>query len=487
MKLFNYVVTACRYFSTKTTTRSPKFVPNGFKKKNYYRRKSPEIKWTDQQLQLLDAISKGKSVFISGSAGTGKTILVRHIIKCLKGIYGASRVFATASTGVAACAIRGQTLHSFAGIGLGEADRETLVYRILADKKAFNRWNKADALVIDECSMVDDNLFDTLEYIARKVRHVEKKWGGIQLIVSGDFFQLPPVSSNQNLITKGYAFEAKCWALSFDLQVELTSIFRQSDPQLIKLLQDIRRGQIDPEDLRILQERCSEAEPDPSVVRFYPRKEDVDSVNRKQMHNLCEEIVVYSAVDSGKDPWKRQLKNGIAPDKLELCVGARVMLNKNIGPWRKLVNGATGTVIGFCKARCGDDNTSIGGMCGNKLVPRVKFDSGGVVDIYPETWDVVDGDKVVASRKQIPLILAWALSIHKCQGMTHDRVHTDLSRAFDYGMVYVALSRVKSLEGLHLKNFDASTIRAHPKVLQFYKSLGAELIKPGEDDVANKN
>lgn len=484
MKLFNYAVTAYRYFSTKTTTQGPKFAPNSFRKKNNYRRKSPEIKWTDQQLRLLDAISKGKSVFISGSAGTGKTILVRHIIKCLKGIYGASRVFATASTGVAACAIRGQTLHSFAGIGLGKADRETLVGWVLADKKAFNRWVKVKVLFIDECSMLDNNLFDTLEYIAREVRGVNKTWGGIQIILSGDFFQLPPVSSNQQSRPKGYAFEAKCWDSSFDLQVELTEIFRQSDPQLIKLLQGIRRGQTDPEDLRILQKRCSDAEPDPSVVRFYPRKEDVDSVNRKQLHNLCEEIVVYSAVDSGKDPWKRQLKNGIAPDKLELCVGARVMLNKNIEPWRKLVNGATGTVIGFCKARCGDDNTS---RCGNELVPRVKFDSCGVVDIYPETWDVVDGDKVVATRKQIPLILAWALSIHKCQGTTHDRVHTDLSQAFDYGMVYVALSRVKSLEGLHLKNFDASKIRAHPKVLQFYKSMGGELNKLGEDDVANKN
>ncbi|XP_059668789.1 ATP-dependent DNA helicase pfh1-like [Cornus florida] len=275
----------------------------------------------------------GESVFVTGSAGTGKTILVHHIIKLLNKIHGPSHVFVTASTGVAACALEGQTLHSFAGVGLAAADSKTLPNRILLDERAYKRWNRVKALVIDEISMVQAEFFDKLEYIARETRddeHASKNmvWGGIQLVVSGDFFQLPPILDKQKLKGgKEFAFEADCWNSSFNMQVELRKIFRQSDGQLIKLLQGIRRGECDPEDLKLIEQCSLETEPDSFMVRFYPMNKDVNRVNDKQMVSLGEQTVEYLAIDSGEDPWKKQLKQGTAPNTLEVCVGARVMLS----------------------------------------------------------------------------------------------------------------------------------------------------------------
>ncbi|XP_062014820.1 ATP-dependent DNA helicase PIF1-like [Rosa rugosa] len=482
MKLLALVLSAHRNFSTKIGYKSKKWPQDRYKtrykpKKGEVENTKTKIQWTDEQKQVISAISKGKSVFITGSAGTGKTILVHHIIKLLKKQHGASKVFVTAPTGVAACAIGGQTLHSFAGIGYPMADRETLLHRIVLNNKAYNRWLKVKALVMDEISMVDTEFFESLEYIARKIREVNKSWGGIQIVVGGDFFQLPPIKPQQNSGGKEYAFEADCWNSSFDLQVNLTKVFRQSDPQLIKLLHGIRRGESDPEDLKFLEQACSEAEPDPSVVQLYPRIEDVNRVNASRLESLGNELFVYTAVDSGEESRKPQLEQGIAPKKVTLCKDARVMLVKNLNTWRGLVNGATGTVQGFYVPK----NKDITGIC-HAALPIVKFDSGPELLIEPETWVVTEGDKVVAERKQVPLILAWASSIHKCQGMTLDRLHTDLSKAFENGMVYVALSRVRSLEGLYLSGFDRWKIMVHPKVLQFYKGFSGELGQEGKDD-----
>jgi|UniRef100_A0A2N9FCN8 ATP-dependent DNA helicase PIF1 len=484
MKIITTAIAAYRNFSTKCAQ-------NSYKGKTKTKTKEPRnprtrIKWTDQQKQILSSISEGNSVFITGSAGTGKTLLVNQIIKLLKKCHPRSRVFVTAPTGVAACAISGQTLHSFAGIGYdkGIADRRTLLDRVLRNSMAYRSWNKVEALVIDEISIVDAELFENLEYIARKIRGKDEVWGGIQLIVSGDFFQLPPILDHWNSSGKVFAFEAECWNESFNCQHELTEVFRQSDPRLIKLLQGMRRGECDPQDLEFLEQSCSvtESESDTSVVQLYPLNKDVKRVNEMRMESLSEVVTTYLAVDSGKDPWKSQLKQGIAPGELFLCEGARVMLIKNLSTWKKLVNGATGTIIGFHEPK----DMDVTDICSENLLPIVKFDSGPTMVITPATWVVMEGDTIVAERKQIPLILAWALSIHKCQGMTLDKLCTNLSRAFGCGMVYVALSRMRSLEGLQLQGFDPSKIKAHPKVLQFYKSFASEQDKEGKADGANK-
>lgn len=347
---------------------------------------------------------------------------------------------------------------------------------ILRNNGACKRWLKVQALVIDEISMVDAHLFDSLEFIAREVRGVGSIWGGLQLVVSGDFFQLPPIlARNSSQARVKFAFEASCWNRSFDVQMELTKIFRQSDCLLIKLLQGLRTGETDPQDLEFLEKSCiSASECDPSVVQLFPLNKDVEKVNQERLKSLQKEVVVYSAVDSGEHPWRRQLSQGMAPEEISICVGARVMLVKNLNTRKGLVNGATGEVVGFSKAdHCIE-------ICPDNLLPIVKFDSGDTMMVEPEVWQVMEGNEVVAWRRQIPLILAWALSIHKCQGMTLDRVHTNLSRAFGPGMVYVALSRVRSLEGLHLSGFSRSKIRADPKVSLFYRRFALQQIS---DDV----
>lgn len=483
MKFFTNAVSLYRNYSTKSFSNG--IAREGYKSGNKYKKSNSKtrkasIKWTDEQNKVLVHVRNGQSVFITGSAGTGKTVLLKQIIKILKKTYGKSRVFVTASTGIAACAIGGQTVHSFAGIGIGHGDREMLLDRVLNDRKACVRWNKAQVLVIDEISLVEAVLFDNLEYIAKVVRGSDEVWGGIRLVVSGDFFQLPPIFKQHDTLGKEFAFEAECWDSSFDIQVELTKIFRQSEDRLIKLLQGIRRGNSDPEDLQCLEQLCSVSEPDPSVVRLYPRIDDVNRVNEERMKALSEEKVIYKASDEGEKLWRRQLALGLAPDRLVLCKGARVMLIKNLNVWRRLVNGATGTVTGFTEGGTGTILTP------DNRLPVVKFDSGPERVIEPEKWYVMEGSSPVACRQQLPLVLAWAISIHKCQGMSLDHIHTDLSRAFGFGMVYVALSRVRSLDGLHLSGFSPSKIKAHPKVLQFYSRFAREQEKEDVDDVVAK-
>ncbi|KAK1261490.1 hypothetical protein QJS04_geneDACA008732 [Acorus gramineus] len=433
---------------------------------------SPDL--TDQQSLVLDAVARGRSVFITGSAGTGKSLLLRHAIRVLRDIHPRHSVFVTASTGIAATAIGGQTLHSFAGIGTQSADDANAVLRdVLRNRPAARRWAAANALVVDEVSMIDGRLFDTLETIARRVRHRKSDdvWGGIQIIASGDFFQLPPINSPDP--EKEFAFEADCWDASFDLQIDLSHVFRQSDAKFIELLQCIRLGRCNPDQLRLL-DQCRVVQEDDgdqwpeTVTSLYPLNRDVQRVNKQRLEELEREIVVYRAMDRGKNPWRKQLERGIAPDVLEVCVGARVMLIKNLDVERGLVNGSVGVVTEFVES---SGRAISARICPDQLLPVVQFDVGVKVAVKPSSWDVMEGQVVLARRRQVPLILAWAVSVHKCQGMTLDRMHADLSRVFGCGMVYVVLSRVRSLQGLRLSGFNPSKIKAHPKVLQFYERL----------------
>lgn len=448
--------------------------------------KGEKIKWTDEQSRILRAVSDGKSVFITGSAGTGKTMLLKEIIKKLRKMHGKSRVYVTASTGVAACALNGQTLHSFAGVGVvdraclgsevvldGKGLRNCLLNKVFSDRRALRRWENAKALVIDEISMVDAELFENLEFLSREIRgEKDKVWGGLQVVGCGDFLQLPPIIHKDDAASgKEFAFEADCWDSTFDEQAELFTVFRQADTRLVKMLQGIRRGKCDFTDFQLIKGCYTDVEPEESVVRLYPRNADVNKVNEMRLSSLGKKRYVYNAVDTGKDPWRRQLMQGVTPTQLEIAEGARVMLTKNLDVKQKLVNGAVGTVIGF-KETNATAVRKLGSNDGLGLLPIVKFDSGRELVVDRESWYVMEGDQIRAQRIQIPLVLAWAMSIHKCQGMTLERLHTNLSKAFGYGMVYVALSRVTSLEGLHLSGFKLSKIKAHPKVLQFYESFG---------------
>ncbi|KAI6673195.1 hypothetical protein NL676_001101 [Syzygium grande] len=308
------------------------------------RTRTSHLQWTEEQTRIISAVSSGRSVFITGSAGTGKTALLKHIIKLLKVSLG----------------------------GIKNPGHEASALDICMDKKACKRWRKVRALFIDEISMVDGKLFDNLECIAR---------------------ELPPIPRKGDCVSrKQFAFEADCWQSSFDLQIELTKVFGQLDETLVKVFQSLWKGEIDPADWEFLEQSCASDEPDPSVVRLYPQNKDVNEVNKYRIEELAAEGYTSSAADSGSDPWRRQVKQGMAPDENFLCEGARVMLIQIKNIWRGLVNGAVGTVVGFVEP----EDMVASDLCSEGVLPVVKFDSGRTVVIEQETWYVVDGDSVVA-------------------------------------------------------------------------------------------
>ncbi|OMP07497.1 hypothetical protein COLO4_07289 [Corchorus olitorius] len=444
------------------------------------------IRWSEEQEKVLGHVRRGHSVFITGGAGTGKTFLLEHIIKMLKESYGESRVFATAPTHIAAFRLGGQTLHSFSGMGVNNDNYYDDLSCVVGDEEAWRRWRMAAVLVIDEINMVEGFFFRRLECLARDVRQSDEAWGGIQVIASGDFLLLPPIP--KEVLGKrfyDFAFESS-WEKSFDIQIELTKNYRQSEERFTKLLENIRRAKMDSEDLHLLEQRASasaSAELDPSVVYLYPRIQDAVDVNWEIVESLPEEKVEYEALGRGKGHYhikkrgnpkyfwkKKQSRLGLSDDLLVLCKGARVMLVENLDVSNQLVNGATGIVTGFMK---NDGRCHIGKLNPDKLLPIVKFDSSGLeAVIQPITKCMMHQKKVktLSSKRQLPLTLAWGRLIHKCQGMSFDRVHVGLtSRVCEYGMVYAAISRVTTLDGLHLSGFQPSKVKAHPRALEFYE------------------
>ncbi|KAI6779024.1 ATP-dependent DNA helicase-like protein [Emericellopsis cladophorae] len=469
--------------------------------------KTTAFSLSKEQRNVLDmVVNKGQSVFFTGAAGTGKSVLMRAIIEELKKKYAkdTERVAVTASTGLAACNIGGITLHSFSGIGLGKEEPTQLIKKIRRNPKAKNRWLKVKCLIIDEISMVDGELFDKLSQIGRTIRNNGRPWGGIQLIITGDFFQLPPVPDGENKRDIKFCFEASTWNTSIDHTIGLTEVFRQRDPQFANMLNEMRLGEISAETERAFRALSRPLSFDDGVdmAQLYPTRNQVETSNATRLRALPGEARRYEALDSG-DPKIRDklLSNMMSPKTLDLKVGAQVMLIKN---WNEsLVNGTLGKVIAFsdektfemngvddfdsnmddamAKARrklkgfSRDSDTDSSASSG-QILPVVQFiDIDGnpkIILCQPEDWKVeLPNGEVQAKRSQLPLILAWALSIHKAQGQTLERVTVDLGKVFEKGQAYVALSRATSQQGLQVKNFHKSKIMAHPRVCAFYRKL----------------
>ncbi|KAM5148152.1 ATP-dependent DNA helicase PIF1 [Mantella aurantiaca] len=409
---------------------------------------------TEQSL-VLSTVLSGKNVFFTGSAGTGKSYLLKRIIGALP----PKSTYATASTGVAACHIGGTTLHAFAGIGSGKAPLEQCIE--LAKRPGVRQhWISCRHLIIDEISMVEGELFDKLEAVARAVRGRDEPFGGIQLIVCGDFLQLPPVTQASSQ-TK-FSFQAKSWRRCIHLTMELTQVRRQTDKTFINLLQAVRLGRCTEEVThQLLMTSAHKIERDGILAtRLCTHKDDVDLTNNRRLQQLPGESQTYEALDS--DPMLVKTLDAQCPvgQRLQLKNGAQVMLAKNLDVARGLVNGARGVVIGFEGA--------------GKALPKVRFLCGVTEVMKMERWVIKANGGVYLTRQQLPLKLAWAISIHKSQGMTLDCVEISLSRVFESGQAYVALSRARSLQGLRVMDFDAKAVSANPYVLQFYARMKKE-------------
>ncbi|KAM5338542.1 ATP-dependent DNA helicase PIF1 isoform 1-T1 [Glossophaga mutica] len=429
-----------------------------------------KLQLSEEQAAVLRVVLKGQSIFFTGSAGTGKSYLLKRILGSLP----PTGTVATASTGVAACHIGGTTLHAFAGIGSGQASLAQCV--ALAQRPGVRQgWLSCQRLVIDEISMVEADLFDKLEAVARAVRQQNKPFGGIQLIICGDFLQLPPVTKGSQ--PPQFCFQAKSWRRCVPVTLELTKVWRQADRTFISLLQAVRLGRCSEEVTRQLQATATHQVGRDGIVatRLCTHQDDVALTNERRLQELPGKVHSFEAMDS--DPEQARTLDVQCPVSklLQLKLGAQVMLVKNLAVSRGLVNGARGVVVGF-------------EMEGRGL-PQVRFLCGVTEVIRADRWTVQATGGQLLSRRQLPLQLAWAISIHKSQGMSLDCVEISLSRVFASGQAYVALSRARSLQGLRVLDFDPTVVRCDPRVLRFYATLRRSsdlgLESPNDDEAAS--
>ncbi len=435
--------------------------------------------------------------------GTGKSVLLREIIAALRRKYAREpdRIAVTASTGLAACNIGGVTIHSFAGIGLGKEPAEDLVKKIRRNMKSKQRWLRTKVLIMDEVSMVDGDMFDKLEQIARTIRNNGRPFGGIQLVITGDFFQLPPVPEHGR--QSKFAFDAGTWTTSIEHTIGLHHVFRQKDPVFAGMLNEMREGRLSSESImkfRLLERPLPATDDSIEATELFPTRQEVDRANTVRMQQLHGNTFSFDARDGGtivnKEQRDRLLQNCMVPEQVHLKKGAQVMLVKNMDD--TLVNGSLGKVTGFMTEQMfniykEDEEAFLeGGPSEQAIKTEMAKTALGVntAQVYPvvrfaiadgttrdllckrEDWKVeLPNGEVQASRSQIPLILAWALSIHKAQGQTLERVRVDLGKVFEKGQAYVALSRATSMAGLQILRFDPKKVIAHEKVRSFYSSL----------------
>lgn len=408
--------------------------------------KIAEQELCSEQMEVLQAAKGGRSIFFTGSAGTGKSHLLRSIIAALP----PDVTFATASTGVAACHIGGTTLHQFGGIGTGEGTLEHCI-KLASRPNARSVWRRCKHLIIDEISMVHADFFDKLEHVARVVRNNSYPFGGIQLILCGDFFQLPPVSNDVK-----FCFQSQAWEKCIQLSFELVKIHRQSDPVLIDILQSIRIGRVTPEISDKLMTTSSQNIEKEGILatRLCTHTADAAATNAAKLEELEGETKVFTAIDNPMSMSAAIDKLSPVAIKITLKIGAQVMLMKNLNISKGLVNGARGVVVKFEKDG----------------LPVVKF-NGTLLKVQQEKFLSKTASGAVLSRIQVPLGLAWAFSIHKSQGLTLDCVEMSLSRVFAAGHAYVALSRVKNMQSLRVVDFKASHVWANKDVLLYYQKF----------------
>lgn len=402
---------------------------------------------------IIESVRAKHNVCITGAAGTGKSF----ILKMIKDHF--PFVHLTASTGVASVNISGVTIHSWSGIGRATLPLEEIVRFINSGPgtKIRRQIKKAKLLAIDEISMISASIFNLLNQVFKQIRENDHAFGGIQLVVLGDFFQLPPVSKDNHI---DFCFESEAWDEGNFKIFELTEIFRQSDLKFIQLLNNIRHASLNQQDIELLNQRSCLPEPGITPTLLVTHNYQADKINYEMLHNLTNTAEYrYKMQESGKETQINTLKkNCLALEELILKKDAQVMMLKNSLQKHGIINGSIGTIIDFSK-----DN-----------LPIVKFRNGGIHTISPEEWNIEIFNEttreieVIATVKQVPLILAWAITIHKSQGMSLDHVVCDLSQIFAEGQAYVALSRVRSLEGLYIKGLKTSLLKAHPKVIAFY-------------------
>ena len=447
-----------------------------------------------EQLYVIQRVKDKQSVFYTGSAGTGKTFLLSKIIENLRGEYGdkfSEKVAVTAMTGIAATHIDGTTINY--ALGLGQVSNYGGMKSMMFRKPARDRIRAYEVMIIDEVGMLSAEMLEFVEPLLRQVRGNQRPAGGLQLVLCGDFFQLPPVFKRpynaphkDDFLNFGFAFQAPAWNACFPAEsvVRLNKIYRQSDEEFAFELNCIRTGDDAQGALRRLQAECSRPVQTADGIkptRLFAKNIDVDRMNNIELGELPGEAHSFSANDSFK-PVKAHkevvkadngsnFKQFSVGEQILLKKGAQVMLIKNLDPVNGLANGSRGVVTGFVDkygAAADEDQFALVREFKGDLVPMVRFMNGQILPILPAAF-VKEVNHVGAYRRvQLPLKLAWTMTIHKSQGLTLDAVQVSLSGMFAHGQVYVALSRARSKEGLQIVDCDNFVLNVDAEVKAFY-------------------
>ena len=419
----------------------------------------------EKQDEAFKAMLNRQNIFITGPGGSGKS----HVINLFVNYYKSNienlenKLYVTSSTGLSSLLINGITINQYAGIGTGEKDVEYYVKNIQKKKPVRERWKHTSVLIIDEISMINSKIFEKLDIIAQKIRKNNSPFGGIQVICSGDFLQLPPVKSNE------FCFESFTWDITIDKIFYFDKIIRQNNLEFQSVLNKIRVGKID-KDVKNLLESCRnrKLENKDGIIPtlLFSKKDIVKTYNDAKLKELIDngqKTVTYNSEYVFSSKIREEVKQDYISlinsqfnieDNIVLSKYSQVMLNVN-NLEEGLANGSRGIIIDF------SENNN----------PIVQFLNGKILEIKKKDYKLEE-NKDSITKKQIPLIHAWAITIHKAQGMSLEYIQTDIGKSiFEYGQAYVVLSRIKNLEGLSLIDIDYSKIRANPKVIKFYESL----------------
>lgn len=407
------------------------------------------------QDQALSILKTGTNVFLTGEPGSGKTHTINKYVAYLRerGIEPAI----TASTGIAATHIGGRTIHSWSGIGIKTMLDKRELDRLASNKYVAPHIRRSKVLILDEVSMLSPETLSMVDAVCRGVRHSMEPFGGMQVVLVGDFFQLPPVVKESaqteliNIPRARFAYNSSAWTRANLSVCYLTEQYRQDDNIFLSILSAIRHGIFDEDHLYQLETRKVEYDAVPkNITKLFSHNADVDRVNNEMLSKLLGEPQAFFMTKKGPEALVATLQKGcLSPETLYLKVGAAVIFTKN-NPKKGFVNGTLGVIDTFDKTN------------GN---PVVKTRNGRRIEVEPVDWTVQENGKERVRITQLPLRLAWAITVHKSQGMSLDEAVMDLSRVFEFGQGYVALSRVRRLSGLYLLGYNEHVFSVHPEIL----------------------
>ena len=446
-----------------------------------------------EQTYALQSFENGNNLFITGPGGTGKTFLIQHLIK--NALERKKIIQVCALTGCASLLLNcnARTIHSWSGIKNGRGDFDKILESIFKNKNISKLWKTIDILVVDEISMLSKRLFDLLDMIGRRVRrNPHKPFGGIQVVFTGDFYQLPPVGNTDEVDSSNFCFESDKWDETFSLEnhIELITIFRQKDPIFQSILSNIRKGKVEKADMEILQKHVDrEFRPEEHngciPTKLFPTKIRVEEYNKYMFDKLEGQSYDYNYIIKTKCKTFLETNRPIPSEDIERCshlsktVEQREieMLTSN-SPCIPLLSLKKGAIV-MCTTNLDLEN----GICNGSIgiitdfqmkmgipVPVIQFSNGIKREIPIQYWQSEEYPTIAIG--QFPLCLAWAMTIHKIQGATLSMAEMDIGRSiFENGQTYVALSRVQSLDGLYLSHFYPQNIKVNAKVAAFYANI----------------